>query len=106
MTHKFFQWMQPGSLLLIGVSGAEDWEIKQEQFDADGLFASGVENTFMGHRSFMTLFTKAGWRRLLESAGFQIVHTDMDVFAAPPSAVCDNDPQYFVIAKKPSVSHI
>ena len=106
MATKFFQWIQPGGILLIGVSSIEDWDVKPEQLDADGEFASGVENTFMGHKSFMALFTRAGWSRLLEGAGFEVVHTDTNVFTAPPNAVCDDDPHYFVIAKKPSVSQI
>ena len=103
MTHKFFRWIQPNGLLLIVVSSIEDWDVKQEQLDADGQFASGVENTFMGHKSFMTLFTRAGWNRLLEDAGFEVVHADTNVFTASPNAACDDDPHYFVIAKKPCI---
>ena len=104
MAQKFFQWIQSGGFLLIGVFGAEDIETKPEQYDADGECASGVENTFMAHRVSMTLFTKSGWNKLLEGAGFEIVQTGTDVFVPPTAAECDDDPHYFVIAKKPSVS--
>ena len=101
MAHKFFQWMQPGGFLMIGVFGAEDCDTKPEQYDADGECASGIENVFMAHRVFMTLFTKMGWNKQLEGAGFEIVRTETDVFIPPPAAKCDDDPHYFVFAKKP-----
>ncbi len=104
MALNFFQWIQPGGYLLIGVFGAEDCETKPEQYDADGECASGVENTFMAHRVSMTLFTKLGWNKLLEGAGFDIVHTETDWFSPPPAAICDDDPHYFVIAKKPNAT--
>ena len=103
MAQNFFQWTQPGGFLLIGVFGAEDLEVSPEQYDADGECASGVENIFMAHRVFMTLFTKAGWNKLLEGAGFEIVHTETDVFSPPRAAMCDDDPHYFVISRKPDV---
>ncbi|KAL9584625.1 MAG: hypothetical protein Q9212_002001 [Teloschistes hypoglaucus] len=103
MAQKFFQWIQPGGFLLIGVFGAEDCDTKPEQYDADQECASGVSNIFMGHMVFMTLFTKPGWNKLLENAGFAIVHTESDVFSPPPAAVSDDDPHYFVIGKKPSL---
>ena len=58
----------------------------------------------MAHRVFMTLFTKQGWNKLLEGAGFEIVHAETDWFSPPASAECDDDPHYFVIAKKPGGS--
>ncbi|KAI4210628.1 MAG: hypothetical protein LQ351_006507 [Letrouitia transgressa] len=104
MAMRFFQWVQPGGFLLLGVFCAEDLETKPEQYDADQECATGVENIFMAHRVFMTLFTRSGWNNLLEGAGFEIVHTESYVFSPPSTAVCDDDPRYFVIAKRPSVS--
>ena len=78
MAMKFFRWIRPGGFLLIGVFGAEDVETKPEQYDADKECASGVENTFMAHRVSMTLFTKAGWNKLLDYAGSEVVHTETD----------------------------
>ncbi|KAI4160527.1 MAG: hypothetical protein LQ342_005634 [Letrouitia transgressa] len=104
IVNKFFQWTQPGGLLLIGVFGAEDLETKPEQYDADQECANRVEKIFMAHSAFMTLFTKPDWNKLLESAGFEIVHTESYVFSPPPAAVYNNNPRYFVIAKRLSVS--
>ncbi len=103
MARKWFQWLQPNGHLLIGVFGAEDCETASEMYDLDGQCASGIEFTFMAHRVSMTLFTKAGWCKMLEEAGFEVVHRETDVFAPPPAAVCDDEPHYFVIARKPSV---
>ena len=88
---------------MIGVIGAEDVEkIKPEMYDDDRECASGIDFLFMGHQVYLTLFTKVGWNRVLESAGFEVVHTETDLFK-PPSAGCDDEMHYFVIARKPDV---
>ena len=102
MAQRFFQWIQPGGFLLIGVFGAEDCQSTPEQYDEDGECAHGIESTFMGHKSFMTLFTKLGWNHMLEGAGFEIVYTETDTFTTSPSARSDDDLYYYVIAKRPS----
>ena len=102
MAHKWFEWLCPGGFLLIGVFGAEDCEAASEMYDSDGLCATGIPFTFMNHTVLMTLYTKAGWRNLLQQAGFNIVHTETDVFSPPRAAVSDDEPHYFVIARKPS----
>lgn len=102
MAQRFFQWIQPGGFLLIGVFGAEDCNTKPEQYDGDGECAHGIESTFMAHQSFMTLFTKPGWTKLLQGAGFEIVHTETDHFTTSSSARCDDDLYYYLIAKRPS----
>ena len=102
MAYKWFQWLQPNGLLLIGVVGAEDCETTPGMYDVDGQCARGIEFTFMNHKVSMTLFTKAGWNSLLEMAGFEIVHSETDIFVPPSAAVCDDEPHYFVIARKSS----
>ena len=101
MARKWFTWLRPGGYLLIGVFGAEDCATSAAMYDADGQCASGIDFVFMNHRVKMTLFTKAGWKHLLECSGFEIVHEETDVFSPPPAAVCDDEPHYFVIARKP-----
>lgn len=100
MAQNFYQWVQPGGFILLGVIGAEDCKTKPEQYDPDGECAHGVESTFMAHKSYMTLFTKPGWNKLLEGAGFEIVSTETDNFTTSPAAVCDDDIYYYVIAKR------
>lgn len=102
MAQRFFQWIQPGGFLLLGVFGAEDCKTKPEQYDQDGECAHGIESRFWAHQSFMTLFTKPGWNKLLERAGFEIVHTETHTFTTPEFADSDDDLSYYVIAKRPS----
>ena len=104
MAHRWFEWIQPGGFLLIGVFGAEDCRTEPEMYDSDGVCASGIEFKFMGHKVSMTLFTKAGWNRLLENAGFEVAYTETDVYVPPPAFHNDDEPQYFVIARRPSVA--
>ena len=74
--------------------------MKRENYDADGKCATKVEWGFMGKNVAITLFTKAGWKELLEKAGFEIVHTENDLFIPPAAANCEPEPHYFIIAKK------
>ena len=102
MSHKWYQWLKPGGLLLISTFRAEDCtQVKAENYDADGECANKVEWTFVGNNLLITLFTKAGWKVLLEKAGFEIIHTEEDLFTPPPAAGCDPEPRYYIIAKKP-----
>ena len=100
MAQKWSQWIQPGGYLLIGTVAAEDCEIKPERWDADGECASRIEFTFMAQKVLITLFTKAGWKMLLEGVGFEIVFTETDFFRPPPEAQSDDELHYFVIARK------
>lgn len=103
MSHKWSSWLKPGGLLLIATFGAEDCaQAKAVNYDADGECASKIEWGFMGQKFYLTMFTKAGWKVLLEKAGFEIVHTEEDQFTAPAAAGCDPEPRYYIIAKKAS----
>ena len=104
MAQKWFQWIQPGGYLLICTMGAEDCAgTRAEMYDADGECASGIDWTFMGYKVYLTLFTKTGWKKLLEYAGFEVVHEEIDEFKLPPEAKCDDETHFFVIARKPTI---
>ena len=49
----------------------------------------------------MKLFTKEGWNNLLESAVFEIAHSETDLFRPPAAAGCDDERHYFLIVRKP-----
>lgn len=101
MAHKWCQWLKPGGLLLISTFDAEDCaQAKAENYDADGKCANKVEWKFMSNKVLITLFTKAGWKVLLEKAGFELVHTEKDLFSVPADADCDPEPRYYIIAKR------
>ena len=103
MAGNLFNWIQPGGHILLCVFGAEDCKTRPEQYDPDGECAHGIESIFMAHTSYMTLFTRRGWTIMLESVGFEIVDTRTDTFDTPEEAVCDDDPYYYIIAKKPDI---
>lgn len=101
MSQKWFQWLEPGGLLLINTFDTEDSpQVKAENYDEDGQCATKVGWTFMGNIVLITLFTKAGWKAVLEKAGFEIVHTEKDLFILPAEAKCDPEPRYYIIARK------
>ena len=103
MSHKWFEWLKPGGLLLISTFGAEDChQVKRENYDSDGECATKVEWGFMGQTVLCTLFTKAGWKVLLGKAGFEIVHTEENLFTPPADTGCEPEPRYYIIAKKAS----
>lgn len=102
MAQKWSQWLKPGGLLLINTFPAEVCsQVKAGNYDADGECANKVEWRFMGNTVLITLLTKAGWKVLLEKAGFEIVHTEEDLFT-PAAADCDQEPRYYITAKKSS----
>ena len=101
MSQKWFQWLKPGGLLLISTFDTDDCpQVKSRNYDADGQCATKVEWGFMGNNVVITLFTKTGWKGLLEQAGFRIVHTEKDLFTPPAAADCEPEPRYYIIAKK------
>ena len=103
MAGNLFNWIQPGGHLLLCVFGAEDRKTRPEQYDPDGECAHGIESIFMAHISYMTLFTKKGWTKMLESVGFEVAETRTDTFDTPEEAMCDDDQYYYIIARKPDI---
>ena len=102
MAQKWFLWLRPNGYLLICMFGADDFKTPLERYDSDGLFARDIPFTFMNHQVFMNLFTKAGWNNMLKEEGFDVVYTETDIFTPPQAAVSDDEPHYFIIARRPS----
>lgn len=101
MCEKWGQWVKPGGLVLISTFAAEDCgQVKAGNYDADGECAGKVEWGFFGQKVLITLFTREGWKAVLEKAGFEIVHTEEDLFTPAAETECEPEPRYYIIAKK------
>ena len=101
MCHKWSQWLHPGGLLLINTFAAEDCaQVKDANYDADGECASKIEWGFFGQTVLITLFTRKGWKVVLEGAGFEIVHTEEDLFTPAKEMECEPEPRYYIVARK------
>jgi SAM-dependent methyltransferase len=103
MAAKWSTWLKPGGVLCICTMAAEDLRPKSgtgEGYDEDGFCARDIGVRFMGNRVTVTLFTKEGWRWLLEKNGFEVVVEKEDLYKLPPESDSDDEPHYFLIARK------
>ncbi|MCJ1422955.1 hypothetical protein MMC29_000836 [Sticta canariensis] len=100
MAPKWFQWLQPGGLLILVVNGAEDRGATPEMYDSDGECARGIPSRFMNRNANITLFTKQGWNNLVIKAGFEIVYTETRPFVPPAEAGSKDEMRYYMIARK------
>ena len=55
MSRKWSEWLLPGGLLCICTMLAEDMNATEEMYEADGLYASGMDFQFMGEKVKMRL---------------------------------------------------
>ena len=55
MSQKWSEWLLPGGLLCICTMLAEDVNATKEMYEADGLYASGMDFQFMGEKVKMRL---------------------------------------------------
>lgn len=97
MTKKWARWMKKSGVLLIGTGDPEEYGVPAEAYDEDGC-ASGVEAKFVDHIVSLTLFSRKGWKMLLERAGFEVVETKFDRFQ--PKGDVEVEPRYYIIARK------
>ena len=110
-------WIKPRGWLFVGTMLAEDFEAKvssasasasleegkkeqKEDADDEQLGARSFEHGFMGRRITNLLYTRAGWTRLLEDAGFEIIFTEKRDFKPPPQAGCDLEPHFYIAARR------
>jgi len=101
---KWCSWLKIGGLLCIVTMAADDCHPKaiQKGCDVDGLCSREISNRFMGKDVINTLFTRAGWRHVLSRNNFEVVYEEMELFVPPKWADTDDEPHYFIIARKVS----
>ena len=102
MAARWATGVTPGGLWWLCSLGAADVGVEEKGavFDADGLAAREIPVRFMGERPRVTMFTKSGWRRLLEGEGFEVVEAVTEVFVPPVETLTDDEPHFFVVARK------
>lgn len=100
VVEKWRTWIAPGGYIFIGTMVAEDFSTKPQVLDKDGLCARIIDFVFMGERIGISLFTKQGWGKLLQHAGFEIVKTEMSLFEPPPEAESEVEPHFYITARK------
>ncbi|PQE09086.1 demethylmenaquinone methyltransferase protein [Rutstroemia sp. NJR-2017a BVV2] len=103
MAAQWSTWSKPGDVLCICIMAAEDPRLKSgagEGYDEDGFCARDIRVRFMGNRVSVTLFAKEGWRWLLEENCFEVVVEKEDLYKLPPESDSDDEPHYFLIARK------
>ncbi|OGM47722.1 hypothetical protein ABOM_004347 [Aspergillus bombycis] len=94
-------WVQSGGLLCMVVIALDDYNPAKivGGVDPDGYCAT-VKRRFMGEDSLNALFSRAGWRYLLETNGFDIVEEETELFVPPDEVDSDDAPQFCFIARK------
>ena len=99
VVNKWAIWIVKGGFLFGCFVCADDFQTGT--FDTDGRYARGISYNFMGGSIAGSLFSKKGWKALLEDAGFAIVQQLGTVWSQPPSeAKYLNRPETFIIARK------
>ncbi|KAK8102635.1 hypothetical protein PG984_015781 [Apiospora sp. TS-2023a] len=99
---RWRDWLEPGGAALLMMGSAEDFPgTRPEMYDADGRFARGIPFRFMGDDCLLYLFTRAGWRALLEEKGGLVVREQWaELFVPPGNADCGDEMNSFYIAEK------
>ena len=97
---RFADCIAPGGYLFVGTMVADDCPTSPEMFDPDGLAANNIKFTFMGNEVDVMLYTKVGWTKLLNDAGFEIVSTEMCKFQPPPEMKTSEEPHFYIAARR------
>lgn len=103
---KCHAWLKPRGRLYVGALAADDYDsdpafpIEKARWDDDGLFVSGVEHKFMGDQVQISMFTREGWKRVLNEAGFEIVQTVKEGFVPANGHLYGRHEYYYISAVK------
>ena len=98
LLRKLSQWLLPKGKLYIVTIAADDYPTEPSHYDTDGLYASGMDNEFMGQTVTISLLSKQGWETFLGKEGLQILETTTHEF--DPGAQCGKEQHYFIKAEK------
>ncbi|KAJ5745042.1 S-adenosyl-L-methionine-dependent methyltransferase [Penicillium manginii] len=94
------KWLKRGGLLCMVVLAADDYNpAKVKQYDEDG-HSARVERRFMGDLIECILFSRVGWKHLLNANGLDILDEKMEIFLPPENVDSDEAAQYCFIARK------
>lgn len=97
---KWAKWLKSGGILCMAVLTADDYNpAKVKQYDEDGLCAS-AERRFMGWVKNLVVFSRAGWKHLLQENAPELLNEKMDVLVPPEDLDSDEAAQYCFIARK------
>ncbi|KAK7973015.1 hypothetical protein PG988_007149 [Apiospora saccharicola] len=99
---RWHDWLEPGGSALLMMGSAEDVPgTRADMYDEDGRLARGIPFRFMGDDCLLYLFTRAGWRALLEEKGGLVVREHWaELFAPSKKGDCDDEMNSFYIAEK------
>ena len=102
MSKKWSQWMKPGAYVFLGTIAAEDMTGTNITWHKDGRGADGFESMFMGSVVVGTLLSSAGWKAVLEEAGFEVVGIQKDYFVPSKEMECDPETHCYITARRRS----
>ncbi|MCJ1474038.1 hypothetical protein MMC13_002696 [Lambiella insularis] len=97
MVAKCFDWVVPNGYFFVGTIAAEDFSTERCVSEE---VPKRVEYQFMGRKVATLLYSKEGWRALLQHAGFEVITTKTIPFQPPTDVDCDFEPHYYIIARK------
>ena len=100
MSRKWADWLVPGGLLCIATIPLDSCNVSNDLYDEDELCARKIPAHFMGQKFEVDHMSKKFWQQLLEKAGFEILHTENDLFVPPAEAMSENEMHFYIIARK------
>lgn len=102
MADRWTSWIKPGGLLAVCSIPVDDLDLSKQggKYDPDRYCARDVPVRLMGTWPKVTLFTRAGWRKMFEDRGFDVVHENTTLFEPPKESQSDPEIHFFIVGKK------